>query len=177
MLDLGAGDGARCRPVAGQSLPMDGIGHIGRFRSGAGSCAGWGRSAGTSFASTAILTADRADLIARYFIQGGYNSNYAAGWHLARGGLKFSVNAILQTFAPSGGAKGLAGTVGPLSAQAMDKSRVPSSNVAFIGCASAGDINEAVTATAFGKVQAQRLLVAIRKRSNSCHKVHCSPKS
>jgi prepilin-type N-terminal cleavage/methylation domain-containing protein/prepilin-type processing-associated H-X9-DG protein len=110
--------------------------------------------AGTSFASTAINTANRADLVARYFIQGGYNTNYAAGWHLVRGGLKFSRNATLQTLgltAAPGGAKGLAGTTGPLTANIMDKSRVPSSNVAFIGCASAGDINEAVTNIAFQK--------------------------
>ncbi len=110
---------------------------------------------GTTFASTAINTGDRADLVSRYFIQGGYNTNYVAGWHLVRGGLKFSVNATLQTLgltASPGGAKGLAGSAGPLSAQTMDKSRITSSNVAFIGCAASGDINEAVTTTNFGKV-------------------------
>ena len=109
---------------------------------------------GTSFAATAINTAERADLVSRYFVQGGYNTNYANGWHLSRGGMKFSRNAILQTLgltAGPGGAKGLAGSTGPLTANVMDKSRIPSSNVAFIGCASSGDINEAVTNVVLGK--------------------------
>ncbi len=119
---------------------------------------------GSSFAGTLINTSARADLVARYFVQGGYNSNYAAGWHLARGGLKFrrsisgnddallyakeDPNTPATSIAYSGSAKGLDGTTGPLSANVMDKSRIPSSNVGFIGCAGPGDVNEAVlTAT------------------------------
>ncbi len=126
-----------------------------------------GPGSGTTFAKTDINTLDRAELVARYFVQGGYNTNYVAGWHLVRSGLKFrrslaaDNDALLfakedpadstKSIAFSGSAKGLEGTKGPLSAQVMDKSRVPSSNVAFIGCASPGDVNEATLTLALQK--------------------------
>jgi len=117
----------------------------------------------------------RADLISRYFIQGGYNTNYAAGWHLVRSGLKFTrdpsgndgllyitstaisdapfqVSATGPIIGAGGQAKGIGGSLGPLTAQVMDKSRIPSSNVAFMGCSTPGDINEAVAPVAFAKV-------------------------
>ena len=130
-----------------------------------------GGAATDGFASTAANGAARADLTARYFVQGGYNTNYAAGWHLVRSGMKFAkaasgtgslitlnTNALSVATGPTstafagGQAKGLGGTLGPLTAQIMDKSRVPSSNVAFIGCAGAGDVNEAVLAQTLEKV-------------------------
>ncbi len=118
---------------------------------------GVGGGSGTTFAGTAITTADRADLVARYFIQGGYNTNYVAGWHLVRSAMKVTRSTsgtpnALTTLAASGGGKGLAGAVGPLTATIMDKSRIASSNVAFIGCAAPGDINEAATPVAYQKL-------------------------
>jgi prepilin-type N-terminal cleavage/methylation domain-containing protein/prepilin-type processing-associated H-X9-DG protein len=128
-------------------------------------------AAGSGFARTAVSSAERADLVSRYFVQGGYNTNYAAGWHLVRSGMKFqkagSGTGALTTINTStlqvptgpsttgnagGQAKGLGGTLGPLTAQVMDKSRIPSSNVSFIGCAGAGDVNEAVMAQPLQKV-------------------------
>jgi len=45
-----------------------------------------------------------------------------------------------------GGHKGLGGSTGPLRSSVMDKSRVSSSNVGFIGDAGPGDMDEAVLA-------------------------------
>ncbi|QDT57982.1 Type II secretion system protein G precursor [Stieleria bergensis] len=100
------------------------------------------------FAQTPASTAERADLLARAIIQSGYNTNYAAGWHLVRSGLKVGFdNTATPTalIAPAGGsAKGLAGSLGPLKIAVLDKSRVSSSNIGLIGCAGAGDIDEAI---------------------------------
>lgn len=110
------------------------------------------QGAGSVFAATTANTAERADLLARAIIQSGYNTNYAAGWHLVRSGVKV-------TFQDSGVAdprrnlvhngtvsspKGLGGSLGPLKIAVLDKSRVSSSNIGLIGCAGAGDIDEAI---------------------------------
>ncbi|MGV3486531.1 MAG: DUF1559 domain-containing protein [Planctomycetaceae bacterium] len=114
-----------------------------------------GGGTGTTFASTDVATPERAELIARYFIQGGYNTNYAASWHLVRGAVKtqnivVSSESTLHSAAVSQ-FKGLGATTGPLTAATMDKSRVSSSNVGFIGCAAPGDIDEAINAASFEK--------------------------
>ncbi|MEL6106239.1 MAG: DUF1559 domain-containing protein [Planctomycetota bacterium] len=104
-------------------------------------------SAASGFASTASGTAERADLVARYFVQQGFNTNYAASWHLVRGMMKTTVSGADLYTSAVGGFKGLRGTTGPLTASVMDRSRISASNVGFIGCASAGDIDEAILAT------------------------------
>ncbi len=109
----------------------------------------------TTFAGTPDDTVGRAELVARYFIQGGFNTNYAASWHLVRGGVKtqsitVSTVSTLHT-SNTNQFKGIGATTGPLSATVMDKSRIPSSNVGFIGCASPGDIDEAISGASFEK--------------------------
>lgn len=116
---------------------------------------------GATFAGTAINTEDRAELVSRYFIQNGYNTNYAASWHLVRGMVKTKrlagatadldqmvtiEDTDLPTGAPSSEVdfKALNGTTGPLSANVMDNSRISSSLVGMIGCAGPGDIDEAI---------------------------------
>ncbi|QEG38458.1 DUF1559 family PulG-like putative transporter [Roseimaritima ulvae] len=103
---------------------------------------------GSTFAGTAVNTPARAELVSRYFLEGGYNTNYAASWHLVRGGLKFAKPAkgssdLLTDFS-AGSHKGLGGSTGPLRSSVMDKSRISSSNVGFIGDAGPGDVDEAV---------------------------------
>jgi len=114
-----------------------------------------GPGSGATFASTDEITPARAELIARYFIQGGYNTNYAASWHLVRGNVKTQNINISGVSTLHSGAlsqfKGIGGTTGPLSASTMDKSRISSSNVGFIGCAAPGDIDEAISAASFEK--------------------------
>ena len=133
-----------------------------------------GRSGGAAatlgFASTAVHNlnanvSERSELISRYFLQQGFNTNYAAGYHLVRGeprvaaiGQEIGGTAVTKAQVAAGdrfavGAhKGLGGSTGPLSASVMDRSRISSSNVGFIGCAGAGDLDEAVLSAklAFG---------------------------
>lgn len=101
---------------------------------------------GTTFAGTVGNSADRAELVSRYFMEQGYNTNYAAGWHLVRGGLKVSIDAALSPaqVLSQGGQKGLAGSLGPIKAATLDKSRIPSNNIGIIGDAAPGDLDEAV---------------------------------
>lgn len=109
---------------------------------------------GTEFAGTAINTEERAELVSRYFVEGGFNTNYAAGWHLVRGGLK-----VTQVPGAGGGPpqiqslpgiKGLGGSLGPLRASTLDTSRVPSSSIGILGDAAPGDINEAILSSSLG---------------------------
>lgn len=117
-----------------------------------GGWAGISGGAATEFAGTPADTDARAELVSRYFVSQGYNTNYAAGYHLVRGMVKTlkagSGTTFLQTV--GGGYKGLGGSTGPLSASVMDRSRVSSSNVGFIGCAGAGDIDEAILVATLG---------------------------
>ncbi len=122
---------------------------------------GWNGISGGStayFAGTENGSEPRAELVSRYFLTGGYNTNYAAGWHLVRGMIRTtkSDKGVTDLFGADAagdsaqGYKGLGTTTGPLTAQVMDRSRVSSSNVGFIGCAGAGDIDEAVLTLSLG---------------------------
>lgn len=119
---------------------------------GRGSWQGISGTGTAGFAGTVQDSGDRAELVSRYFVSQGYNTNYAAGYHLVRGSIKLLKAAKGTTFLQgAGGAfKGLGGSTGPLTAQIMDRSRVSSSNVGFIGCAGAGDIDEAILVATLG---------------------------
>ncbi|MEO1617327.1 MAG: DUF1559 domain-containing protein [Planctomycetota bacterium] len=114
-----------------------------------GTISTFGGFAGTTiFVGTTSGSTERADLISRGFVQQGYNTNYAAGWHLVRSMIKTtrSGTALAAGSAAAGtdAFKGLGGSLGPLTASVMDRSRISSSNVGFIGCAGAGDVDEAI---------------------------------
>lgn len=111
-----------------------------------------GASGSGEFANTAPASEERAELVSRYFLEGGFNTNYAAGYHLVRGGLKVTVNAatLPAQLTSVGGQKGLAGSLGPIRAAQLDRSRIPSSNVGLIGDAAPGDIDEAVLSFTLG---------------------------
>lgn len=133
-----------------------------------------GSGGGTLFAGTAGGTEDRAELISRYFMEQGYNTNYAAGWHLVRGGLKINIDAASTpaNVVSLGGQKGLAGSLGPLKAATLDRSRIPSNNIGIIGDAAPGDLDEAILTQdlsydgadrntfAFGDAQSSRSFIA-----------------
>ncbi|MEM6469326.1 MAG: DUF1559 domain-containing protein [Planctomycetota bacterium] len=109
-------------------------------------------TATTGFMATGVGTVERADLVSRYFVQQGYNTNYSTSWHLVRGMVKTSLQSSeLHTL---GGVsyKGLSGTTGPLTASVMDRSRITASNVGFVGCAGAGDVDEAILSTTLALV-------------------------
>ena len=85
----------------------------------------WGSLAGlagsSEFAGTDPETEERANLIARYFIEQGYNTNYASSWFLVRTAPRVryeeqaAINAILTNGqAAQQGLKGRRGTLGGL---------------------------------------------------------------
>jgi prepilin-type N-terminal cleavage/methylation domain-containing protein/prepilin-type processing-associated H-X9-DG protein len=104
---------------------------------------------GSTFGGTAPGTDERAALVARAFLNKGYNTNYAAGWHFVRSAPKFdfddsSTPARLLTV--NAGMKGLAGTAGPLTRRMAENAVVPSSQIALLGDAAPGDVDEAILA-------------------------------
>jgi prepilin-type N-terminal cleavage/methylation domain-containing protein/prepilin-type processing-associated H-X9-DG protein len=118
---------------------------------GAPQWAGLSGGAGSTFAGTSPSTQERAALVARAFMDKGYNSNYAAGWHLVRSGPKVNVDAsttpatIIAVGNPSSqGLKGLSTTRGGLTRRLLETSPVVSSTVALLGDAAPGDADEAV---------------------------------
>lgn len=110
---------------------------------GAPSVAGSGEFGGTD-----RNTIERGNLIARAFIEQGYNTNYAAGWHLVRSGLKlseragpaFGTNPDASVWAP----KGRRSTLGPLRRRLLETGPVAQDRVAILGDAAPGDIKDAV---------------------------------
>lgn len=101
---------------------------------------------GTVFGGTAADTAERAALVARGFLARGYNTNYAAGWHLVRSIPRYEVAGTdLLTLSGSGqGLKGLGGTYGPLTRIAQESGPIAADRIAFLGCGAVGDIDEAI---------------------------------
>ena len=112
---------------------------------------------GTNFAATASETADRAEIVARYFIAQGYNTNYAAGWHLVRSVPQFNfddgsspVQIIGGGSAGSSGFKGLSSTRGALTRIVQEAGPIAADRIAFLGCGAPGDIDEAIAGATFG---------------------------
>ena len=80
-------------------------------------------------------SAGRAKWVSTHFVGPGYRTTYAADWTLVRGSVSTEVRD--NTLYSSGSAanfKGLA-TWGPLNHRVLDRSRVCSANVPFLGCA------------------------------------------
>ncbi|HUG69855.1 MAG TPA: DUF1559 domain-containing protein, partial [Pirellulaceae bacterium] len=109
-----------------------------------------GIGGGTAFGGTAVETAERAALVGHAFILEGYNTNYAAGWHLVRTTPRISftatspVSIITDGLVGGEGLKGVNSTTGPLTIKLIDQSPVHSSRVALLGDGAPGDIDEAL---------------------------------
>lgn len=86
---------------------------------------------------------DRSQYIAANYFEKGYNTNYAAGWYLVRSALKLDANTTAGESHPISGAKGLAGSRGPLVRRLVESSSIPSSNIPLLGDGAPGDANEA----------------------------------
>jgi len=114
-----------------------------------------GSGSGGTFANTDENTPERAALIARAFVDKGYNTNYAASWFLVRGGPKFTFSGSdIYSFDPppagGEGLKGLNATLGPLKRRVLESGPVVTANVPLLGDAAPGDVDEAVLAQTVG---------------------------
>ncbi len=103
---------------------------------------------------------DRTEWIRTNLILKGYNTNYAASWHLVRGGPK---NLNGKT---NGSLKNLAGCTGPLTLHALDGARVPDSTVAILGCADKSDDGWNRLATAIRPPSSLRLTQGVLLSEN-----------
>ncbi|MEQ8789438.1 MAG: DUF1559 domain-containing protein [Pirellulaceae bacterium] len=115
-----------------------------------------GSGAGGTFASTDALDDERAALVARAFIDQGYNYNYAAGWHLVRTTPIFAFDtstspaSIVGGGTPgSAGFKGNSSTSGPLRRRVVETGPVVASSIALLGDSAPGDIDEAISGASF----------------------------
>jgi prepilin-type processing-associated H-X9-DG protein len=85
--------------------------------------------------------------IGQQFVDRGYMTNYAAGYHLVRLQPKTTATTVsnVEKVQAAGGAfKERGDTTGPLRLNILDKGRVPASNIAIIGDGGPGDIDEAI---------------------------------
>jgi prepilin-type processing-associated H-X9-DG protein len=110
-------------------------------------------AAGSGFARTAADSAERAALISRYFVNRGYNTNYAASWYLVRSVPRFDFvgsDIVTGGDAVGQGLKGLNSTRGPLTMRVIDSGPVSSSLIPLLGDAAPGDLDEAILEQTIG---------------------------
>lgn len=109
-----------------------------------------GSGSGGSFAGTDPNTDERAAIIARAFLDKGYNTNYAASWYLVRSAPKFQLDGAgnISTIGTAGnqGLKGLSTSQGPLKRRILETGPVVTSKIPLLGDAAPGDVDEAVLA-------------------------------
>ena len=146
---LGALDSSDAKDGAPAIRLMDGICGMPNWPGNAG-LKGTGGTA--TFAGTEPDSPERAALVARWFLEQGYNTNYAAGWHFVRSVPLLSFSGSNPVKISTGGAasgqglKGLSSTQGPLKRRVLETGPITSSNVALLGDAAPGDIDEALLA-------------------------------
>ena len=107
------------------------------------------------FASTDPLTDERVELLSRYFIQQGYNTNYATSWFLTYTAPRVKYDPSFDEIRTNGqaaqqGLRGRRETIGPLTQSYLGRSDIPSSNIPLVGDAAPGDIDEAISPVTFG---------------------------
>ena len=97
--------------------------------------------------TTAGSSAERAAYVAEYFFEKGYNTNYAAGWHLVRTSPIFNnspATGTIEDLPLLNGLKGVDGTNGPLNLRNANEGRIASSRIGLLGCGAPGDVDEAI---------------------------------
>lgn len=168
MVNQGAGNG---NELQCPSNPLRGSEKLNDLLGGSASTAAGGdgtttvRQTAGKCATIPATTVLAGPYVAENFIQAGYNTNYAAGWHLVRSGLRLQgVNsnadfAVYMTDATGAAVaasatngkhqKGLGGSTGPLRRRILESSPVESSRVMCMGDAAPGDIKDAVAKSNF----------------------------
>jgi prepilin-type processing-associated H-X9-DG protein len=122
---------------------------------GADNWAGMSGSGGlTEWATTDNDSDERAAIIARAIMDKGYATNYSSSWHFSRSAPKFNIvtdpgppitiTLVGLVTAANQGMKGLSTTQGPLTRRVLENAPVVTSNVALLGDASPGDVDEAI---------------------------------
>ncbi|WP_436717111.1 DUF1559 domain-containing protein [Roseiconus lacunae] len=93
-------------------------------------------------------TLDNGGYVGTFYVEKGYMTNYASGYHLVRsspvtqfGGVS---GAAYTTSASGGKFKERQDSVGPLTASSIDTARVSAQNIGLLGDAGPGDLDEAV---------------------------------
>ena len=117
-----------------------------RFAVGSFVQAAIGASLITADATTGEYTATPGaalDALVKQTIEQGYNTNYAASWHMVRSGVLLSSGSTGGTVLASK-CKDFQSSQGPLKLTMLETSDVPSSNVALLADAAPGDAKEAV---------------------------------
>lgn len=102
------------------------------------------------FASTDPVTDERAELVSRYFVEQGFNTNYASSWYLTYTAPRVQYDAAADELRTNGqsaqqGLRGKRETIGPLTQAYLGRSDVPTSSIPLLGDASPGDIDEAIS--------------------------------
>ncbi len=77
-------------------------------------------------------------------VRQGLNTNYAASWHMVRGGTRFIEGSGEMHILGTAGFKDFLDGVGPLTTRMMDSADVPSSTIPMLADAAPGDAKEAV---------------------------------
>lgn len=101
---------------------------------------------------TTITPGAAHDAVVKSTIEAGYNTNYAASWHMVRSGVLLygGTDTSLQGTVLAAKCKDFQSSKGPLKLSVLETSDVPSSNVALLADAAPGDAKEAVLATGGG---------------------------
>lgn len=97
--------------------------------------------------STVETSVTLAEYVGFSYVDRGYMTNYAAGYHLVR--LQPKTAGVTDTgveyvVAAGGAFKERGDTTGPLKLNIVDKGRIPASNIGILGDGGPGDIDEAV---------------------------------
>ncbi|MFM7073192.1 MAG: DUF1559 domain-containing protein [Planctomycetota bacterium] len=96
----------------------------------------------------------QADAVIGYFLDKGYNTNYATSYHFALTGPKLESdgsNGLRWSNTGSGPVKSLLGSRGPLSRRVVESSYHPSSIISLMFDSNVGDSNEAALVLDIGK--------------------------
>ena len=90
-------------------------------------------------------SAGRAAYVGQEYIDLGYSTNYAAGYHLVRVAPLTEWESSHGLVSAAGGKfKERGDTTGPLQLATVDGSRIPASNIGLLGDGGPGDVDEAV---------------------------------
>lgn len=106
------------------------------------------------FARTAKVTPERLDFVSRYFLDRGYNTNYATSWFLSHSAPRVEFDESTGQLRTSGqaaqqGLKGRRETLGPLTDAFVGRVDISSSRIPLLGDAAPGDADEAISPVEF----------------------------